>query len=87
MSGHFEHTTVAGERWDLIAWRYYGAVHFQREIIAANRDLFRGPDGRVGPIPMRLPGGLVVRVPVIEIAVDEANLPPWKRGQPAEGRA
>lgn len=79
MTGYFEHVTRPGERWDLIAHRYYGNVRRQRELIAANRALFVDP---IRPIPAVLPGGLVLRVPVVAEAPDESNLPPWKRGQP-----
>lgn len=80
MSGYFEHVTSPGERWDLIAWRYYRDVRRQRELIAANRHLFVDP---IRSIPAILKGGLTLRVPVLEAAIDETNLPPWKRGQPA----
>lgn len=76
MSGHFIHTSAAAERWDHIAYRYYGDANRTHELIAANRALF--PDA----IPAILPPATVLTVPVL--APDEQAhdlLPPWKRGQ------
>ncbi|MBJ3537853.1 tail protein X, partial [Salmonella enterica subsp. enterica serovar Derby] len=33
---YLEHVTTDGERWDNLAWRYYGAALAYERIIAAN---------------------------------------------------
>lgn len=81
-NGHFEHETVEGERWDLVAWRYYRDVTKQSVIVRANRHLFLDP---VRPLPMVLPMGLRLKIPIVEERLDESLLPPWKRNQPRPG--
>lgn len=69
---HIRHLTTEGERWDLLAYRYYGDPHAYEQIILAN------PGLALRPV---LPGGLMVVVPVREaedIVISE-DLPPWKR--------
>lgn len=66
-----EHVTVAGDRWDLLAWDYYGDAHGYLRILRANPDVPRTPV---------LPVGLRVLIPVIERPVSAHGLPPWKRG-------
>lgn len=76
----FEHITREGDRWDLLAWRYYGDPNKQTVLLAANRTLFL--DGLVTP-PLVLPHGVRLRIPVIAAeSANEALLPPWKRGNP-----
>ena len=83
---YFEHHTIQGERWDLLAYRYYGDQHKQTVLIDANRALFVDQGEatpRVVVPPMMLPSGLVLKIPVIEdVEVDETGLPPWKRSEP-----
>lgn len=71
---YITHVTVDGERWDQIAAQYYGDVHDYGRLIAANPDV---------PITVRLPAGLVLIIPVIELddtVIDNSeDLPPWKR--------
>lgn len=67
---YVEIVTLEGDRWDLIAYRAYGDPYAFERIIAANPHL---------PIRPVLPGGLVVRVPVVE-AQTTSGLPPWKAG-------
>lgn len=66
------HITKDGERWDLLAWRYYGSATDYERIIAANPGVPRSPVLR---------GGIELLIPVVEksevIAAEE--LPPWKR--------
>jgi phage tail protein X len=66
------HTTIDGERWDLLAWRYYRDVREMPRLIAANPH---------APRAGLLPAGLKLAVPLIErpAAVSAAGLPPWKR--------
>ncbi|HCE6987351.1 tail protein X [Pseudomonas aeruginosa] len=70
-----EHVTVEGERWDTLAWRYYGDPLAYGRIIEANPAL---------DISSTLPSGLVVLVPVLPLAeasqtLQDEELPPWKR--------
>lgn len=68
---YVEHVTVDGDRWDLLAWRYYGDPHGYERIITANPEV---------AITAALPGGLSLRIPVISDApAASADLPPWKR--------
>lgn len=70
---YLEHITSAGERWDTLAWHYYGDAMLMRPIIEAN------PHLRILPT---LSAGLVVKIPVLEDndpALAEEDLPPWKR--------
>jgi phage tail protein X len=66
------HTVIDGERWDLLAWRYYRDVREMSRLIAANPH---------APRSGLLPAGLKIAVPLIErpAAVSNAGLPPWKR--------
>lgn len=69
---YIPHLTTEGERWDSLAWRYYGDAHAYERIIQANPGL---------PLMTTLPGGLTLAIPVVEsdeVATSEA-LPPWKR--------
>lgn len=69
-----EHITTEGERWDAIAWRYYGDPLAYEVIIQANPQ---------APITPQLPGGLALAVPVIDppTLLPTHDLPPWKQGQ------
>ncbi|MGH7814672.1 MAG: tail protein X [Candidatus Binataceae bacterium] len=67
------HVTAAGERWDLLAWRYYGDASQYSQIIMAN------PTVAISPV---LDSGLAIVVPVVQEAqIASANLPPWKQAQ------
>lgn len=66
-----EHITGPADRWDLLAWRYYGDPHAYEAIIRAN------PGVPISPI---LPSGLRLVIPLRP--VDDTirhGLPPWKR--------
>lgn len=67
-----EHITVDGDRWDNLAWQYYGDANAYEQIIAAN------PEILIMPI---LPGGIKLLIPVIEEDETESTteLPPWKQ--------
>lgn len=71
MAGPFiTHITSVGERWDLIAWNYYGDATLYSPIIMANPNL---------AISSVLPAGTQLSVPLLEVAsVQTSNLPPWK---------
>ncbi len=66
------HTTADGDRWDLIAWRYYRDVREIGRLIDANPH---------APRSGLLPAGIKIAVPLIErpAATVHAGLPPWKR--------
>lgn len=70
MTVFLEHLTTDGDRWDLLAWTYYGDAHAYGRIVEANPT--------VGQMPV-LPAGLKIAIPVIEKPLDTAGLPPWKR--------
>lgn len=76
-STYLPHMTRDGERWDQLAFRYYGDVAMQDSLIATNRGLFLD----ALTVPPVLPAGLTLRIPIIEreaiVAADQ--LPPWKR--------
>lgn len=70
-----EHVTQAGERWDSLAWRYYGNPMDYSRIIEANPAL---------DISSALPSGIKVLIPVLPSsaatqALQAEELPPWKR--------
>jgi len=66
------HVTKAGERWDSIAWQYYGDAHRYAPIIAANPHV---------PITPMLPAGIRLNIPVLNRTsgnpTNRAGLPPW----------
>ncbi|HXN85802.1 MAG TPA: tail protein X [Candidatus Binataceae bacterium] len=65
------HVTVAGERWDLIAWNYYGDPTLFGSIIMANPNV---------PIEPVFEAGLVIVIPILQQAsVVTTDLPPWKQ--------
>jgi phage tail protein X len=69
---YIPHTTVAGERWDTIAWNYYGDPTLFSGIVLANPGI---------PIEAQFEAGLIIRVPIIQqaaLAAASPNLPPWK---------
>lgn len=70
-----EHITTAGERWDTLAWRYYGDASLLSPIIEANPAL---------DISITLASGQLILIPLldraeIETVTSSADLPPWKR--------
>ena len=67
---YLTHITTEGERWDQLAWKYYGnALEYER-IVAANPQV---------PITPTLASGLRLSIPVIEETQIVEDLPPWKR--------
>jgi hypothetical protein len=69
------HVTRAGERWDLLAWRYYADATDYSPIIMANPNV---------PIEPVFDAGISIAVPIQQKnAVVTANLPPWKSSQSA----
>jgi phage tail protein X len=67
----FTHICSDGDRWDLLAWNYYGDATLLGLIVMANPAI---------PIEPVLSAGMTVMVPVLQIAsVLTSDLPPWKR--------
>lgn len=69
---YLEHFTSDGERWDTLAWQYYGDAHKYGPIIEAN------PHAPLAPV---LPSGLKLAIPLLDVSetVSQEDLPPWKR--------
>ncbi len=71
MLEYLEHTTINGQRWDNIAWLYYGDANQIHRLITANPQI-----AATG----MLPGGIIIKVPVLEInQANPLSVPPWKR--------
>jgi phage tail protein X len=69
-SQFINHTTIAGERWDLLAWRYYGDAALYSPIIMANLGV---------PIEPAFESGLTIAVPILQVSQTlTTDLPPWK---------
>ena len=69
-SPHIRHLTVAGERWDLIAWKYYGDPTLYGPIVRANPAV---------PIVGAFDAGIVIQVTILQRASRISNdLPPWE---------
>ena len=69
---YWEYVTVEGDRWDLIAYNFYGDPFAYEGIITANPEV---------PIIPILQSGLKLKIPVIETTdtISAEELPPWKR--------
>lgn len=66
-----QYTTAEGDRWDLIAQRYYGNALLIGGLIEANPHL---------PAAEQFAAGLTVWVPVLTAKPDnQADMPPWMR--------
>lgn len=64
MEEYLIHITTEGDRWDLLAYRYYGDAVAYEPIVRANPG--------ISPLRGLLPSGLRLRIPVL----DEADLEP-----------
>ena len=65
------HITTGGERWDLLAWTFYGDPSLYSPIIMANPRI---------PIEPVFEAGLEIAIPILQInPAQTINLPPWKR--------
>jgi len=68
------HITKAGERWDLLAWRYYGDPTDYQMIVMAN------PGVAIEPV---FEAGISLAVPIVQKrALVSIDLPPWKLPHP-----
>ena len=63
------HTARAGERWDQLAWNYYGDATLYSGIVLANPDV---------PIEPQFEAGLLIKIPIIQQKQSTAILPPWR---------
>jgi phage tail protein X len=69
-SQYIAHVTAAGERWDLLAWTYYGDATLYSPIIMANPLIAIEP---------AFEAGLQVAVPILQVSQSASTgLPPWK---------
>jgi phage tail protein X len=67
---YIEHMTTAGERWDLLAWVYYGDPTLYSSIVMANPSV---------PIEPVFEAGISILIPILQTSsVMTRDLPPWK---------
>lgn len=67
---YLPHLTTEGERWDQLAYRYYGSAYRYEPIIRANPHV---------PLTAVLPAGLELRIPLLDVESVTEDLPPWMR--------
>ncbi|MDH4869806.1 tail protein X [Pseudomonas sp. BN515] len=67
---YLTHITREGERWDQLAFTYYGSAHRYEPIIRANPRV---------PVSTALPAGLELRIPLLDVVASTEDLPPWMR--------
>jgi phage tail protein X len=73
------HITAAGDRWDLLAWQFYGDPTAYGAIVMANPDV---------PIVPVFDAGVAIQVPVLaRTTVRTADLPPWKNAAASSSTA
>jgi len=66
------YTSLDGDRWDNIAWRFYGDATLVSPLLLANCGM------RV-PFEATLPAGVQIVVPIIQQTnIQTENLPPWR---------
>lgn len=71
--GYLPHIVTEGQRWDSLAWQYYGDAYAYERLVAANPGI---------PLAPILPTGVTVLVPIVqapEVLTNSEDLPPWKR--------
>lgn len=72
MTDYLTHTSKQGDRWDLLAYTYYGDVNQIPTLTAAN------PTVPLDPI---LDAGINLAVPIVEESDSDTStigLPPWR---------
>jgi hypothetical protein len=67
---YLTHITREGERWDQLAYLYYGDAHRYEPIVRANPHV---------PLTTALAAGLTLRIPVLDVVAVTGDLPPWLR--------
>lgn len=70
MEQYLQHITTEGERWDQLAWHYYGDPMAYERLITVN--------GHVA-VTSTLPAGIVLAIPVVDDTQTTEDLPPWLR--------
>lgn len=71
MTEFYSYITKDGDRWDLIAYKYYKNPSMYEEIIKANPNV---------PIEPILSAGINLKIPVLEENTTiKFDLPPWKK--------
>ena len=71
MTEFYSYITKDGDRWDLIAYKYYKNPTMYEEIIKANPNV---------PIEPILTAGINLKIPVLEESTTiNFDLPPWKK--------
>lgn len=70
MEQYLQHITTEGERWDQLAWHYYGDPMAYERLIQANRHV---------AVTSILPAGILLAIPVIDDTQTTEDLPPWLR--------
>jgi phage tail protein X len=69
-SPYISYTTQVNDRWDLLAWRFYGDATQYGPIIQANPAV---------PVVGVFGAGVELQIPILQIATDVSNnLPPWE---------
>lgn len=67
------YTVKQGERWDSLAWKFYGSVKAMNILVENNPTI---------PLSTVLAAGTQIIVPILdntEEIVIKTNLPPWKK--------
>ena len=70
MADYRFYKTQQNDRWDKIAYKFYGDVFRPSPIIEAN------PDVAITPI---LPAGITLMIPILENETKKEGLPIWKQ--------
>lgn len=70
MGQYLQHITTEGERWDQLAWHYYGDPMAYKRLIEANPHV---------PVTNTLLAGVHLSIPVIDDTQISESLPPWLR--------
>lgn len=69
-SPYIQYVTSQNERWDWIAWKFYGDPSLYGAIIQANPNV---------PIVGAFDAGTVLQIPILQKAASASNdLPPWE---------
>lgn len=69
----FEYRTKEGDRWDLLAWEFYGDASRFGPILSANSEI---------PFDTVIEAGITLYIPLLQVETaqqDVSLLPPWKR--------
>lgn len=75
MARYLEHICDHGERWDLIAYDYYGDAMLMHHLLKANPQITSR-----SPAPLVFAKGTKLRVPILsEAEIAAPQLPVWKR--------